>query len=579
MVIKMIKENIEKLRNLMVENHIDLYYIPTADFHQSEYVGDYFKTRAFLSGFTGSAGTLLVTKDHVYLWTDGRYYLQASEQLKGTEIILMKAGLKDTPTIFEFLKDYQDQTLGFDGRMVSAREVEMFPNKTIKASQDLINEIWIDRPSISCNLAFDYDIRYCGKSRKDKLALIRSQMKDCNSHIITSLDDIAWIFNLRGNDIACNPTVLAYAIIEQEKATLYMQDKAIKADLKKTLKQDNIDVKDYFTFYQDLALLKGKVLLNKDAINYKAYTSLSKEIEIVDQVNPSQLLKSIKNEVEIKNTKNAHIKDGVAMTKFMYWLKHNQTILNEIAISDQLESFRRQQDLFYELSFDTICGYQEHGAIIHYKATPETTIDVKLEGLLLIDSGGQYLDGTTDITRTFVMGPITKEQSQDFTTVLKANLHLQHAIFDKNTTGNDLDHYARKVIQDYGLDYNHGTGHGIGHFLCVHEGPQSIRPKTDVRKSAYMAPGMITSNEPGIYKEGKHGIRLENEILCVEKESHLAFEVITYCPFDMDAIDFSMLDETETKQLDDYHQLVYHTLAPFLTVEEKNWLKDFIQHA
>lgn len=570
----MIKERLNKIRSLMKHHNIDLYLIPTSDFHQSEYVGDYFKVREYMSGFSGSAGTLIITLHHAYLWSDGRYFLQASQQLKDTTIQLMKIGVDGFPTILEFLEERKEQTLAFDGRIVSASDAKKYPNTKIIYEQDLVNNIWNNRPPLSCNQVKDYPVLYCGESRTSKIKAIGNQLDQADYHIISTLDDIAWIFNLRGSDVSCNPVFLSHAIISKKCAILYIQKNALDDETKKQLNNDQVIIKDYFSFYDDLKDLKGTILLDETAISFQAYLAL-KNNPIINRINPSQQLKAIKNEIEIKNSNQAHIKDGIAMCKFMYWLKHNQKVLDEIEISDQLFAFRNQQEDFVGLSFDTICGFNENGAIIHYKATPNTTIKVSTDGLLLIDSGGQYLDGTTDITRTFVIHKATLEQKQDYTTVLKANLHLQHAVFTKDTRGSALDHFARDVIKDYGLDYRHGTGHGVGHYLCVHEGPQMIRPASIDLNDPIMEAGMITSNEPGIYKEGKHGVRIENEILCVETDDDmLSFKVITYCPYDIDAIDASMLDETEKQWINEYHSLVYQTIVPYLNSEEANWLKE-----
>ena len=575
----MVKERIEELRKLMKEHGIDLYIIPTSDYHQSEYVGEYFGARKYMSGFTGSAGTLIVGLDEARLWVDGRYHIQAEKQTANTGITLMKMGLAGVDTINEYLEKNADKTVGFDGRVMSYQEVLNMKNKVI-SNVDLVNEIWHDRPSISHEPAFIYDEKYCGESRGSKLQRLRKAMKDCNHHIITSLDDIVWLFNIRGNDVPCNPVVLSYALINQEDAYLYVQDGVIDAKIEAILKRDCIYIKNYNDIYDDVEKLTGKVLLDKQIVNYEICRRLN--CEIVNGPNPTQLFKAIKNKTEIEATKYAHIKDGVAVTKFMYWLKTNvgKIPMDEVSISDKLEEFRKAQKDFYDLSFDTICAYKENAALMHYKSEPGKCATVTNEGLLLIDSGGQYFDGTTDITRTFVLGNISDIERRDYTVALKALLRLQDARFIAGTTGPNLDLFAREMVYKYNLDYRCGTGHGVGHFLNVHEGPNGFRPKDRPGSNAMCAfePGMITTDEPGIYIENSHGVRHENELLCVETANNeygqfLRFEPITMVPFDLDGLDLNLLSNHEIEQINEYHQLVFDTIAPYLTSEEKSWLQ------
>lgn len=575
----MVKERIEELRKLMKEHGIDLYIIPTSDYHQSEYVGEYFGARKYMSGFTGSAGTLIVGLDEARLWVDGRYHIQAEKQTANTGITLMKMGLAGVDTINEYLEKNVDKTVGFDGRVMSYQEVLNMKNKVI-SNVDLVNEIWHDRPSISHEPAFIYDEKYCGESRGSKLQRLRKAMRDCNHHIITSLDDIVWLFNIRGNDVPCNPVVLSYALINQEDAYLYVQDGVIDAKIEAILKRDSIYIKNYNDIYDDVEKLTGKVLLDKQIVNYEICRRLN--CEIVNGPNPTQLFKAIKNKTEIEATKYAHIKDGVAVTKFMYWLKTNvgKIPMDEVSISDKLEEFRKAQKDFYDLSFDTICAYKENAALMHYKAEPGKCATVTNEGLLLIDSGGQYFDGTTDITRTFVLGNISDIERRDYTIALKALLRLQDARFIAGTTGPNLDLFAREMVYKYNLDYRCGTGHGVGHFLNVHEGPNGFRPKDRPGSNAMCAfePGMITTDEPGIYIENSHGVRHENELLCVETANNeygqfLRFEPITMVPFDLDGLDLNLLSNHEIEQINEYHQLVFDTIAPYLTSEEKSWLQ------
>ncbi|MFV0393246.1 MAG: aminopeptidase P family protein [Coprobacillaceae bacterium] len=580
----MIQENIKALRSLMQQHNIDMYIVPTSDFHQSEYVGTYFKAREFMSGFTGSAGTLVVSMSEACLWVDGRYFIQAEKQVEGTEIKIMKMGLPNVPTLKEYIHQQNVKTVGFDGRVLSAKEVLTLDVENIIFEYDLVSEIWTDRPTLSKENGFLYDIKYCGESRTDKLSRVREEMRDCDYHVLTTLDDIAWLFNIRGKDIDCNPTMLTYAIVGRNDAKLYIQNDTLTKEELVILQQENIIVKEYNDIYEDVKQLTGKILLDSSSVNYSIYKNII--TSIVDSYNPSQNFKAIKNDIEIKNTINAHIKDGVAMTKFMYWLKNNigKIDMDELSVTQTLENYRKEQDLFYDLSFDTICGYKENAALMHYKATPENYKVIKPEGLLLIDSGGQYLDGTTDITRTFALGPISDEERRDFTITLKSMLRLQNAKFLHGTAGITLDLLARGVVYEYGLDYRCGTGHGVGHFLNVHEGPNGFRPsnRPGLPPISIQEVGMITTDEPGIYKEGKHGIRLENELLCVPDEENeygqfLRFETITLCPIDVDAIDYSMMNEDEINQLRQYHVNVFEKLSPYLSLEERNWLQGFIK--
>lgn len=575
----MIRENIIKMRKLMQENEIDIYIVPTSDFHQSEYVGEYFRGRKFLSGFTGSAGTLVIGLDEARLWTDGRYFIQAENQLKDSDIILMKMAMPGVPTIKEYLDSHSDKTVGFDGRVMSYQEVASLKNKLV-TNVDLVDLVWTDRPAISHEPAFIYDEKYCGESRASKLKRVRVAMDDCQHHIITSLDDIVWLFNLRGNDVDCNPVILSYALINHDNAILYVQSNVIDIKTEAILKRDGIIVKEYNDIYEDVKTLTGKVLLDQQVVNYQICNNIN--CDIVNKPNPTQYFKAIKNETEIKATKNAHLKDGVAMTKFMYWLKTNvgKIEMDEVSISDKLEAFRKEQNEFYDLSFDTICGYKANAALMHYKAEADNCAKVSNEGLLLIDSGGQYMDGTIDTTRTFVLGPISETERRDFTVALKAMFRLQNAHFIAGATGTNLDILARGIVYEYNLDYRCGTGHGVGHFLNVHEGPNGFRmhDRPGFTPMCPFEPGMITTDEPGIYIEGSHGIRHENELLCVEVDNNeygqfLKFEPITMVPFDLDGLDLNLLSNHEIQQINDYQQLVFDHVAPFLSNEEKTWLQ------
>lgn len=582
-----IVNNLNKLRALMKERNIDAYIIPTNDFHGSEYVGEYFKTRSFISGFTGSAGTCVVTLNSAGLWTDGRYFLQAEKELENSSIDLYRSLEPGVPSIFEFL----NQTLGnkckigFDGRVVSVDFVEELKKELISKEleisyqEDLIDLVWENRPSISKEKAYELDIKYAGESRVNKLNQIKERLNKLNADllILTSLDDIAWLFNLRGNDVACNPVLLAYAVIAKSYVKLYVNEGVLSSDLITKLNSEGISVHAYNDIYEDVKLLKNEVVVyQKNRVNY-ALCSLINVKKVINEVNYTTILKAVKNETEIKNAYYAHLKDGVAVTKFIYWLKTNvgKIYIDEITAADKLEEFRTEQENFMGISFETIAGYKEHGAIIHYSATCESKIEVLPKSFLLVDSGGQYLEGTTDITRTISLGELTDQEKLYYTLVLKGHIALSNAVFRNGTTGGMLDILAREPLYNYGLNYNHGTGHGVGSFLNVHEGPQNISPTP--RASYPFQEGMITSNEPGIYLPNEFGIRIENLILC-KKHSEtnfgkfLCFDDLTLVPYDIEAIDLNVLTDVDKELIHNYHEKVYNALKDYLTVDEANWL-------
>lgn len=582
---------IKEFQKLLKEKNIQFYIVPTDDDHQSETVGAYYQVRAYLSGFTGSAGTLLVTPNDAYLWTDGRYFIQAANELKDG-ITLMKMAQKGVPTITEFLQEHvkSGDVIGFDGQTMKCQfvfELEEVLDEDVQIrSCDLIKDFWINRPAMSCEMAYMYDLQFHGCPAHEKIQVIQEYMKenDCNAHIIASLDDIAWTFNLRGRDIPCSPTALAFAIITLDESYLYLQKNAVNDDLISLYKEENVIIKDYFDIYEDAQKLKGRVLLNTANINYQLFNCI--QCDIVEGMNPSQAFKSIKNETEIRNTQNAHLKDGIAMTKFMYWLKTNygKIPMDELSVADKVLEYRQQQDLFTQTSFTTICAFNANAALMHYHATKEHYSSIEGDGLLLIDSGGQYLDGTTDITRTYALGKVSPQKKRHYTMVLQGMLALQHAHFLYGCTGQNLDILARQPMWREDLDYQCGTGHGIGHFLNVHEGPHSIRPRarTNAEATTFEA-GMIVTDEPGIYLENQYGIRIENELLCVEgKENEygqfLHFDVLTYVPIDLDAIDVDLLTYQEKDWLNHYHQEVYAKISPYLSEEEKTWLKDYTRN-
>ena len=582
-------ENLEFFQQTMKLYNMDAYIIPTGDYHNSEYVGDYFKSREFLSGFTGSAGTLLVTKDHAYLWTDGRYFIQAAKELEGKPIDLMK--MDEDVSLEDFLVDYMKdkKTLAFDGKVMPANIVESIkqkiPHVNIVYDIDLINQVWKLRPKLPFSLIYKLDTFFSGKTYEEKLQEIRNVMKKENVdyHIITSLEDQAWLYNLRGNDVTHTPVFLAYTVIAFDHVTLYVDPTKIDYAIDKYLAENQVTTKPYFEIYEIIKTLKGKtIMMDLNKVNYQLYASLKVNNKIVNREDPSVLLKAIKNPVEIENIKKAHIKDGVAMTKFMYYIKtgfQNDIEMSELSVSDYLENLRKEDKGLVDLSFNTICAFKDHAAMMHYKATPDSNAIIKGNGFLLVDSGGHYLEGTTDVTRTYALGNISNEMKNHYTAVLKSHIALSKTVFLKGCTGQILDSIARAPIWQLELDYQCGTGHGVGYLLSVHEGPNRFRWRTP---SCVLEPGMVTTDEPGIYVKGKYGIRIENELLCVEKSTNeygtfLAFEPITYCPIDTDAIKMSSLSQDEKDWLNDYQNMVYEKVSPYLNELEANWLKEYIK--
>lgn len=592
----MILERLQSLRALMAKNNVAAYVIPTSDFHESEYVGDYFKARKYMSGFTGSAGTLVVTLKEAGLWTDGRYFIQAARQLSDTGVTLYKMGEEGVPSIEEFLFDNlkDGDTLGFDGRVMNTKLGLKFQerlsckNISIFYEKDLVNEVWTNRPELPKESVFLLEEKYSGKSTSKKLETVRSEMAKSNAtaHIISTLDDIAWLFNIRGNDITYNPVVLSYALITTEHAYLFADKDKFSSSIINSLSKDGVELKDYFEIYEFVKTISSDetVLLDTNKVNYAIYHNLNKDITVIDKQNPTVLLKAVKNSVEIENLRKSHIKDGVAFTKFMYWLKNNigKIEITEISASDYLEAQRKEQDGFIELSFDTICAYNANAAMMHYSATEESHAVLKPEGLLLVDSGGQYFEGTTDITRTMILGEVSDEIKKHFTAVLRSMLNLASAKFLYGCIGQNLDILARGPIWDMDLDYKCGTGHGVGYLLNVHEAPNGFRWKKVPERDdgCVLEEGMVTTDEPGIYIEGSHGIRTENELVChkgVKNEygQFMYFEHITFAPIDLDGIDPSLMTVKEKNLLNDYHKQVYEKLSPYLTSEEAEWLKNY----
>lgn len=577
----------------MKEKKIDAYLVATDDFHGSEYVGDYFKCRKYITGFTGSAGTAIITQDMAGLWTDGRYFIQAADQLRDTTIELFKSGEPGVPTVHQFLNDKLEEgmCLGFDGRTVSAREAEelqeLLQEKhiTFSVNDDLIGEIWEDRPVLSCEPVMELDIRWTGKSRADKIAEIREQMKakEADTFILTSLDDIAWLLNIRGNDIHCCPVVLSYLVMMENELRLYANAAAFSEEIRSNLEADGVKIYPYddvYSYVQSISSDK-KVLLSRANVNSRLVSNIPSEVTILDEPNLTLLPKAVKNKTEMENERIAHIKDGIAVTKFIHWLKKNvtRTTITELSAAEKLYQFRSEQEHFLGDSFDPIIAYGTHAAIVHYSATEATDIPLEARGMVLADTGGHYLEGTTDITRTIVLGPVTAKEKKFFTAVLRGNLNLAAAKFKYGCTGLNLDYLARGPLWELGEDYNHGTGHGVGYLLNVHEGPNSFRWKNLPGNPApVLEEGMITSDEPGYYLENEFGIRHENLVLCKKAEKtsfgqFMCFEPLTMVPFDLEGINPEEMTERERKLLNDYHQKVYTTISPYLDEEEKEWLK------
>lgn len=588
-----VKERITALRERMKEKKIDAYLVPTDDFHASEYVGEYFKCRKYITGFTGSAGTAVIMQDMAGLWTDGRYFIQAAAQLEGTGVDLFKMGEPGVPTIHQFLEEKlgEGMCLGFDGRTISAKEAaelsEALGKKgaSLSVDYDLVGEVWEDRPALSCEPVMELDVKWAGESRADKCAKIRKAMeeKGADAFVLTSLDDIAWLLNIRGGDVHCCPVVLSYLVMTQKEIKLFANEKAFPAEVLDALAKDGVTLLSYDSIYEYVKTFAKdmKVLLCKQKANSRLVSNIPSEVEILDEENLTLLPKAIKNPVEVENERIAHIRDGVALTKFIYWLKKNvgKIPMTELSAEEKLYSFRAQQENFIDNSFDPIISYGVHAAINHYSATPETDIPIEPRSFLLADTGGNYYEGTTDTTRTIVMGSVTDEQKKFFTAVLRGMLNLGNAKFRYGCTGVNLDYLARGPLWELGQDFNHGTGHGVGYLLNVHEGPNSFRWKVVPGNNAVLEEGMITSDEPGYYVEDGYGIRHENMIVCKKAEKtqfgqFMCFEFLTMVPFDLDAVVPEQMTAHERELLNNYHAQVYEKISPYLDEDEKAWLKE-----
>ena len=584
-----IKERMHALRMTFPPNYIKAFIIPSTDPHLSEYVAPHWMSREWISGFTGSAGTVVVLMNEAGLWTDSRYFLQAAKELEGSGITLYKEMLPETPSITKYLsqKLKPGESVSIDGKMFSVQQVEQMKEELAAYSLqvdlfgDPLKRIWRDRPSIPNSPAFVYDIEYAGKSCEEKVTAIRAELtkKGAYALFLSALDEIAWTLNLRGNDVHCNPVVVSYLLITQDDVIYFISPEKVTKEVNEYLKEQHVKLKNYDEVETYLNTFTGRnILIDPKKTNFAIYSAINPKCNIIRGESPVALLKAIRNEQEIAGIHAAMQRDGVALVKFLKWLEEavpsgKET---ELSVDRKLHEFRAAQPLYMGESFDTIAGYKEHGAIVHYSATPESDVPLQPKGFLLLDSGAQYLDGTTDITRTIALGELTEEEKTDYTLILKGHIALAMAKFPVGTRGAQLDVLARMPIWKYGMNFLHGTGHGVGHFLSVHEGPQSIRMNEN---PVVLQPGMVTSNEPGVYKAGSHGIRTENlTLVCKDKEGmfgdYLKFETITLCPICKKGIVKEMLTNEEIEWLNNYHQIVYEKLSPNLNEEEKDWLQE-----
>ena len=589
-----VPERLSALRKIMKEKDITMLIVPTADFHQSEYVGEHFKERMFITGFTGSAGTALIGLEEARLWTDGRYFIQAAKQLEGTTVELMKMFEPGVPSLEAFLEEHlkEGDTLAFDGRAVSVGEGQEYARIAEKKKakilydEDFVDPVWKDRPALSEEPAFDLDEKYAGESVSSKMARIRKEMEDagCNTHIVSTLDDTCWTLNIRGNDIEFFPLVLSYAIIRMDRFDLYIDERKLDKALQEKLAKDGVVLHPYNAIYEDVKKLSDKdiVMIDPSKLNYALFNNIPKSVKTVEKRNPAILMKAIKNPVEIENIRKAQIKDSVAHLRFMKWLKENigKIKITEMSAAAKLDEFRAEMGNFIRPSFEPISSFGPHSAIVHYTSSPETDVEFHTGTLYLSDTGAGFYEGSTDITRTFALGEVPQQMKDDFTLVAISNLHLANAKFLEGCSGLTLDILCRQPFWDRDLNFNHGTGHGVGYLLNIHEGPMGFRWKYRAGEVEAFQEGMIITDEPGLYIEGSHGIRLENELLArkgVKNEygQFLYFEAITLVPFDLDAINPDMMSEENKKLLNDYHAKVYEVIAPHLNDDEKAFLKKY----
>lgn len=585
-----VAEKISRLQQLMKEKGLTAYIVYSQDAHQSEYVADYFRARAFMSGFTGSAGTLVVTLEEAALWVDGRYFLQGEAQLQGSGITLMKMGEPGVPAYEEFLleKTPAGGKVGVDGRTISSWQAKNLRKKldkkqiTLHGDEDLVGLIWDNRPSLPLAPIFDFPVEFAGETRAQKIERVRAHMREVGAdyYLIASLESSAWLLNYRGSDIHATPVAYAFTLVSAQETVLFMEEVKVPADLREVLEKDKIRLLPYGEVENFLKELPaGKIALSEQLMSLRIMESLSPNVTVIPEEGTDAVIrmKAVKNPVELMNFKKAHVKDGAVMARFIRWVKSRaESGITECEAAKYLDALRCEQENSLGISFDTIAGYGPSGAIIHYKPEEETCLRVKKEGFLLVDSGAQYLEGTTDITRTIAMGPLTEEMKRVYTLVLKGHLSLGHAVFKEGITGSHLDILARKPLWEAGLDYKHGTGHGVGHVLSVHEGPQSISNAINQTK---LEVGMIISNEPGFYLGGQFGVRIEN-LVAVERDQINEWGVfdrlqsITLCPYEREAICLEMLSKEEIEQIDAYHAEVYEKIAPLLEEEDRAFLAE-----
>lgn len=585
-----VNEKIKRLRELMAGYGLDAYIITSSDPHMSEYVAEHWMARSWITGFTGSAGTFVATTEESGLWTDGRYYIQAEKQLEGSEIKLFKMGSAGIPTVNEWLEKtlHKGRRVGFSPKMVSVAAYkdmeEILSNKGIHICKDydLIDELWEDRPGIPSARIFAHEVAFTGLTAREKLDKVRGEMKKAGAacYLICSLDDIAWLFNIRGDDIPFVSVAICYALVSLEEAYLFIDGGKVPGEVREILERNGVAITGYEQVKDRLAdLEKGSgVAFDPKRTNCWLFDSISPDCRKKEVNEITAKLKAVKNETELANFRKCQVSDGIAMVRFLIWLEKNigSGEITEVSVSEKLEHFRRQQENNIGPSFTTIAAYMDHGAMMHYSATEESKYVLKNRGLMVVDSGGQYLCGTTDITRTIVFDEITEEERHDFTMVLKAHISLAAARFLYGATGSNLDILARKPLWDIGLDYKCGTGHGVGYCLSVHEGPQGFSQVPNVTK---LEKGMVVTIEPGIYREGKHGVRTENMVLVVEDEKtefgqFMKFETMSYCPISLKGIDARLLTDSEKAWLNNYHSEVYETLSPFLAPEDREWLRE-----
>lgn len=585
-----IQRHLGALRKFLEEKQLHAFIIPSTDPHLSEYPAEHWASREWISGFTGSAGTVVVTRDKAGLWTDSRYFLQAAKQLENTNIDLFREGLPTTPTIEEWLISElsEGNTVGIDGNVYAANEAFQLNVRLNLNGLHLITdydpfvEIWKDRPQIPLNPIFELPVKYSGLEASKKISQICTiiDKHGADSLLVASLDTIAWLFNIRGNDVQCNPVAVCFAYVSKKETVVFINPKKLTQEMGQYFKQENIQVADYDKIFDYVSSIhpQTRICLQSSKVSFALYNKIPKTCRIIDIPSPADLMKSKKNETEQEGFRNAMQRDGVALVKFLMWFEKAVPTgeVEEMTIVEKLIEYRSQQDLYVGESFSTIAGYGPNGAIVHYHVTPESSAKVIPEGLQLIDSGAQYFDGTTDITRTVAVGPLTEQMKKDYTMVLKGHIGIATCKYPEGTRGSQIDILARKALWDNGLNYLHGTGHGIGHFLNVHEGPQNIRMNEN---PTTLQPGMVTSNEPGLYRANQYGIRIENLILtkedCVtEFGAFYSFETLTLCPIDTTPIVKEMLTEEEISWFNNYHQYVYDRLSPSLSAEEKEWLKD-----